>query len=390
MIYLDAAATAPVRREVLEEMWPLLTTTFGNPSSHHTYGEAAADAFSTARVRLAGMLGCRPSEVIITSGGTEANNLALKGISLASPRGRHIVTSAIEHPAVTEVLAYLRDTHGFRITVLPVSDTGVVAPAALEAALGEDTTLCTVMYANNEMGTVQDVAALAGICRRRGVPFHTDAVQAAGWLPIDVDRLGVSALSLSGHKLGTPKGIGLLYLRAGIRCEPVLHGGGQERGRRSGTENVAGAVGLARALELAQGALPAAAADAASARDAFIARILTRVPDALLTGHAEDRLPNLASFCFPGVSGETVLLELERRGVVCSSGSACAAGSSEPSAVLLALGLDEGTALSAVRLSWTQGMAREDLEEAADAVIASVLAVRSLGAAHGVGHLADP
>ncbi|MHA7180979.1 cysteine desulfurase family protein [Arthrobacter sp. MDB2-24] len=381
MIYLDAAATAPARREVLEEMWPLLTSTFGNPSSHHAYGEAAAAEFSRARSRIAALLGCRASEIIFTSGGTEADNLALKGIALASPRGRHIVASPIEHPAVLEALAYLRDFHGFRITSLPVSATGRISPAELEAALEDGTTLCTVMYANNEVGTVQDIAALAAVCRKAGVPFHTDAVQAAGWLPLDVGDLGVTALSISGHKLGTPKGIGLLYLRAGTRCEPVLHGGGQERGRRSGTENVAGAVGLARALELAQGALPAAADRARALRDTFTDSVLDAVPGAVLTGDAEHRLPNLASFCFPGVSGESVLLELERRGVVCSSGSACAAGSSEPSTVLRALGVDDETAYSAVRLSWTSDTTRADLEEAARAVVASVSAVRALGAA---------
>lgn len=381
-MYLDAAATAPARREVLEEMWPFLTTTFGNPSSHHTYGEAAAAEFSRARARIAALLGCRPAEIVFTSGGTEGNNLALKGMALAAPRGRHIVTSAIEHPAVLEVLGYLRRFHGFRITTLPVSGTGLVSPDALASVVDDATTLCTVMYANNEVGTVQDIEGLAGVCRRAGVPFHTDAVQAAGWLPLDVGGLGVTALTLSGHKLGTPKGTGLMYLRAGTPCEPVLHGGGQERGRRSGTENVAGAVGLARALELAQGSLPAAAVTAATARDAFISSVLEGVPGAILTGDAEQRLPGLASFCFPGVNGETVLLELERRGVVCSSGSACAAGSAEPSAVLLALGLDEETASTAVRLSWTQGTPSGDLEAAARAVVASVLTVRALGAAH--------
>ncbi len=388
MIYLDAAATAPARREVLEAMWPLLTSTFGNPSSHHTVGEAAAAEFSVARGRIARLLGCRASEIVFTSGGTEANNLALKGMALAAPSGRHVVASAIEHPAVLEALGYLRDFHGFRITVLPVSATGRVEPAELAAALESGTTLCTVMYANNEVGTVQDTAGLAAVCRRAGVPFHTDAVQAAGWLPIDVDHLGVTALSISGHKLGTPKGIGLLYLRAGTRCEPVLHGGGQERGRRSGTENVAGAVGLARALELAQAALPAAADAAGETRDTLIAHVLDALPGAVLTGDARHRLPNLASFCFPGVSGEAVLLELERRGVVCSSGSACAAGSSEPSAVLLALGLDDETAHSAVRLSWTQDTSAADLDEAARAVVASVRTVRSLGAAGATPSLA--
>ncbi|WP_104118025.1 cysteine desulfurase family protein [Arthrobacter sp. B1805] len=385
MIYLDAAATAPARREVLEEMWPLLTSVFGNPSSHHAIGEAAAAELARARAGVAALLGCRPSEVVFTSGGTEANNLALKGMALAAPRGRHIVTSAIEHPAVLETLAYLRDFHGFRLTVMPVSATGRITPEALEAALEVGTTLCTLMYANNEVGTLQDIAALSDVCRRAGVPLHSDAVQAAGWLPLDVDALGVSALSISGHKLGTPKGIGLLYLRSGTPCEPVLHGGGQERGRRSGTENVAGAVGVARALELAQRALPAAAALASEARASFIGAILADVPEAVLTGDAHHRLPNLASFCFPGVSGESVLLELDRRGVVCSSGSACAAASSEPSAVLLALGIDAETASSAVRFSWTQDTTPGDLEEAARAVADAVRAARSLGAIQGSG-----
>lgn len=389
MIYLDAAATTPARREVLEEMWPLLTSVFGNPSSSHGVGEAAAAELARARSGIAGLLGCRPSEIVFTSGGTEANNLAIKGIALAAPRDRHIVTSAIEHPSVFEALAYLREFHGFRITVVPVSTTGRLSPAALGAALEDGTTLCTVMYANNEVGTLQDLPALAEVCGRAGVPFHSDAVQAAGWLPLGVDALRVSALSISGHKLGTPKGIGLLYLRSGTRCEPVLHGGGQERGRRSGTENVAGAVGLARALDLAQRSQPAAADRARTARDAFSGTILDTVPGALLTGDSEHRLPNLASFCFPGVSGESVLLELDRRGVVCSSGSACAAGSSEPSAVLLALGIDAETASTAVRFSWTQDTTTAELEEAARAVAEAVHAARSLGAVHAADLLAD-
>jgi cysteine desulfurase len=389
VIYLDAAATAPASREVLEAMWPLLTSVFGNPSSHHTIGEAAAVELVRARTSIAARLGCRPGELVFTSGGTEANNLAIKGIALADPRERHVVTSAIEHPSVLETLDFLRAFHGLRVTILPVSSTGRVEPAELEAALEHGTTLCTIMYANNEVGTVQDIPALAAVCRRAGVPFHSDAVQAAGWLPLDVGSLGVTALSISGHKLGTPKGTGLLYLRAGTPCEAVLHGGGQERGRRSGTENVAGAVGLAAALDLVQGALPVAADRARSARDAFIERVLASVPGAGLTGDAVCRLPNLASFCFPGVSGESVLLELERRGVICSSGSACASGSSEPSSVLLALGLDAETASSAVRLSWTQATTASELDEAARAVAAAVRAVRSLGAGRGSAALAE-
>ncbi|WP_159802930.1 cysteine desulfurase family protein [Arthrobacter zhaoguopingii] len=381
MIYLDAAATTPVRREVLEAMWPLLTGGFGNPSSHHAVGEAAAAALASAREAVAAELNCRPAEVVFTSGGTEANNLALKGIALAAPRGRHIVTSALEHAAVREPLSYLERFHGFRIAVLPVDGAGKVDPEGLAAALTAETTLCSVMYANNEVGTVQDIAGLAGICRSRGVYFHTDAVQAAAWLPLDVQALGVDALSISGHKLGAPKGSGVLYLRRRVQVEPVIHGGGQERGRRSGTENVAGAVGAATALTAARRGWAAAAEVSTALRDRLTAHVLAGVPGAVLTGHPERRLPNLASFCFPGLSGESVLLELERLGVVASSGSACAAGSDEPSAVLLAMGLDADTATTALRLSWTSEVTAADLEAAAAAVVEAVGRVRAPHAA---------
>jgi cysteine desulfurase len=379
VIYLDAAATAPVRREVLEAMWPLLTADFGNPSSHHTVGEAAAGALTAARKAVAAVLNCRPSEVVFTSGGTEANNLALKGIALAAPKGRHIVTSAVEHAAVHDTLSYLERFHGFRITVLPVTRQGLVEPGALGAALTPDTTLCSILYANNEVGTIQAIDGLAAVCRSAGVYFHTDAVQAAGWLPLDVRALGVDALSISGHKLGAPKGSGVLYVRSRVPLEPVIHGGGQERGRRSGTENVAGAAGLATALTLAQQGRSAAGPASARHRDELIGTILRGVPGAVLTGSPAQRLPNLASFCFPGFSGESVLLELERLGVVASSGSACAAGSDEPSAVLLALGLDPDTAAGALRLSWTQQTPSGDLIEAARCVVE---AVGRVGAPH--------
>ncbi|WP_026532792.1 cysteine desulfurase family protein [Arthrobacter sp. H41] len=386
MIYLDAAATAPPQRAALEALWPLLTANFGNPSSHHAPGEAAAAALHEARSTVARLLHCRSSEITFTSGGTESNNLALKGIALAAPRGRHIVTSPIEHAAVSGTLDYLTRFHGYRVSVAPVTAEGIVSPAALKEMLTPDTTLCSIMYANNEVGTVQPVAELAAVCAAAGVSFHSDAVQAAAWLPLDVGALGVDALSISGHKLGAPKGIGALYCRGRIPLEPGQHGGGQERGRRSGTENVAGAAALAAALELAQGALPEAAGAATVHRDALISHVLGHVPDARLTGHATQRLPGLASFCFPGVSGEAVLLELERFGVVASSGSACAAGSDEPSAVLLALGIDPGTAQSALRLSWTRDTPGEELETAAHAVVAAVRKVRNLRS----GTPADP
>lgn len=379
MLYLDNAATTPVRREVLEAMWPYLTNGFGNPSSHHTVGEAAAAALVDARRRIATVLGTRAGDLVFTSGGTEADNLAVKGIALAArARGRHLVTSAIEHEAVAESVDYLRRLHDFEVTTLPADATGRVDPARFADALRPDTVLATVMAANNEIGTLQDIPALGAIARAAGVPFHTDAVQAAGWLPLGLDRLGVDALSLSGHKLGAPKGIGLLAVRGALPLEPLVHGGGQERGRRSGTENVAAAVGLATAIELAEQEREEASARVARLRDAFIARVLHEVPGALLTGHPTDRLPGIASFVFPGTSGEAVLLELERRGVVSSSGSACAAGSDEPSTVLLAIGLAPGVAQTAVRFSCSATVTAQELDHAASAVVAAVAAVTDL------------
>ncbi|WP_431030642.1 cysteine desulfurase family protein [Plantibacter sp. RU18] len=379
MLYLDNAATTPVRREVLEAMWPYLTSTFGNPSSHHTVGEAAAAGLQDARRRIADVLGTRAGDIVFTSGGTEADNLAVKGLSLAAiHRGRHLVISPIEHEAVAESADYLRRLHGFEVTTVSVDGTGRIDPADFAAALRPDTVLASVMAANNEIGTVQDLTALGGIARSAGVPLHTDAVQAAAWLPLGLDRLGVDALSLSGHKLGGPKGIGVLAVRGALPLEPLVHGGGQERGKRSGTENVAAAVGLATALELAEAERPDASVRVGALRDRFISRVLREVPGARLTGHPEHRLPGIASFVFPGTSGEAVLLELEQRGVVSSSGSACAAGSDDPSPVLLAIGIEPVVAQTAVRLSFTASVSQQELDDAASAVVAAVDSVAGI------------
>jgi cysteine desulfurase len=378
MIYLDAAATTPVRREVLEAMWPALTQDFGNPSSHHTVGEAAGRALDYARRTAAQVLGCRPGEIIFTSGGTEANNLAIKGLALATPRGKRIVVSAVEHPSVLETVEYLERLHGFTLVRVPVDPDGVVDLKALAAQLTPETTLCTVMYANNEVGTIQPVEEIARLCREAKVPFHTDAVQAAGWLDLDVGRLGVDALSISGHKLGAPKGCGLLYVSGRRPLEPLVHGGGQENGRRSGTENVAGAVAIATALSLAEKERAETVPRVTGYRDYLIEQVLKALPEAQLTGHRTERLPASASFCFPGTSGEAVLLELERRGVVCSSGSACSAGSDEPSGVLLAMGIDPAVAQTAVRLTFTAAVKEAEIALAARAVASAVRDVRKL------------
>lgn len=381
MLYLDNAATTPVRPEVLEAMTPYLTRWFGNPSSHHTVGEAAADALDDARRRVARVLGLRAGDIVFTSGGTEANNLAVKGIALAAleQRGaRHVVTTPIEHESVLESVRYLVRFHGFELTLLEVDGHGRVSPGDLAAALQDETALVSVGYANNEVGTVQDAAGLAAVARERRVPLHLDGVQAAGWLTLSAADLAYDAISLAGHKLGAPKGTGVLGVRGRVPLEPVLHGGGQERGRRSGTENVAGAVGFATALELAEAERAESAARVAAIRDTFVAHVLAAVPSASLTGDPAHRLPGTASFTFAGTSGEAVLLELERRGVVSSSGSACAAGSDEASHVLVAMGVDPALARTAVRFTFPHTL-RDPLDAVADAVAASVAAVSGAG-----------
>lgn len=376
MLYLDHAATSPVRPEVLEAMRPYLTGVFGNPSSHHTAGEAAASALDDARARIAKVLGMRTGDVIFTAGGTEANNLAIKGIVLAAlERGRrHLVTTPIEHESILESADFLRRFHDVEVTHVAVTSAGRVTPDAVADALRDDTAVVSIGHANNEIGTVQDAAAIAAVTAAAGVPLHLDAVQSAGWLP--VAGLGADAISIAGHKLGAPKGIGALAVRGRVPLEPLLHGGGQERGRRSGTENVAGAVGLAVALELAEAERVSVAARVGAQTARFIAGVLAAVPQAELTGDRENRLPGTASFTFAGTSGEAVLLELERRGVISSSGSACAAGSDEPSHVLLACGVPPEVAQTSVRFTFGREILPGDTPEQLTALVAaSVTAV---------------
>lgn len=367
MLYVDHAATSPVRPEVLEAMRPYLTDVFGNPSSHHTVGEAAASALEDARRHVARVLGMRPADVIFTSGGTEANNLAVKGIVLGSAR-RHLVVSPIEHESILESADFLRRFHGVTVTPLDVDSAGRITADAIAAALRPDTALVALGHANNEIGTVQDVAALRAVTSAARVPLHVDAVQSAGWLPLT--DLGADAIAIAGHKLGAPKGTGALAVRGRVPLEPLLHGGGQERGRRSGTENVAGAVALATALELAEAERAVVASRVAASTRRFIDGVLTTVPRAALTGDPQHRLPGTASFTFAGVSGEAVLLELERRGVVSSSGSACAAGSDEPSHVLLACGIPPEVAQTSVRFTF----GRTALPESAAGQLAALVA----------------
>lgn len=378
MLYLDHAATSPVRPEVLEAMSPYLSRVYGNPSSHHTAGEAAAGALDDARARVARILGMRTGDVVFTAGGTEANNLAVKGIVLAALEAgrRHLVISPIEHESILESADYLRRFHAVEVTLLPVDARGRIAPDDLTAAIRDDTALVSIGHANNEIGTIQDATALASVARAARVPLHLDAVQSAGWLGLR--DLGADAVSVAGHKLGTPKGIGALAVRGRVPVEPLLHGGGQERGRRSGTENVAGAVALATALEIAEHEREVVAARVGAATRHFIALVLESIPEAVLTGDAVHRLPGTASFTFAGTSGESVLLELERRGVISSSGSACAAGSDEPSHVLVACAVSPEVAQTAVRFTF----GRVPLPDDAPARLAA-LVIESVRAARG-------
>ncbi|WP_449407866.1 cysteine desulfurase family protein [Microbacterium maritypicum] len=377
MLYLDHAATAPLRPEVRGAMLPYLTGVFGNPSSHHTVGEAAAEALEDARARIARRLGFRAGDVIFTGGGTESNNLAIKGIVLAAleRRRRHVVVSPIEHESVLEPAEYLRRFHGVEVTTLPVDAAGRIAADDLRAAMRDDTALVSIGHANNEIGTVQDVLALSAVTKHAGVPLHVDAVQSAGWLPLDA--LGADALSLAGHKIGAPKGIGVLAVRGRIPLEPLLHGGGQERGRRSGTENVAGAVAFATALDLAADEQDAVQERVGAATARFTAAVLATVPNAAVTGDPVRRLPGCASFTFAGVHGETVLLELERRGIVSSSGSACAADSGEPSHVLLACGVDPDVAQTSVRFTFGREALPDDAPERLAAIVADAVRAAS-------------
>lgn len=354
-IYLDYAATTPTDPRVLEAMRPYFTEIFGNPSSVHVFGQEARAAVDQARRTIAGALGCQPQEVVFTSGATEADNWAVVGVALAhEERGRHLVVSSVEHRAVLEPARWLAQ-RGWEVTFLPVDRYGRVDPEDVRRALRPDTVLVSVMHANNEVGTLQPVAEVARVARERGALVHTDATQTLGALPVRVEELGVDLLSASAHKRYGPKGVGLLYVRRGTRIVPWLWGGSHERGRRAGTENVPAIVGFARAVELALAEREAEQVRLAALRDRLVAGLL-EVEGTVLTGHPTERLANNAHLCFSGVDSESLLLALDLRGLAASSGSACTAGSLEPSHVLQAMGIPPELAAGALRLTvgrWT-------------------------------------
>ena len=378
-IYLDHAATTPLDQRVLEAMLPYLTSEYGNASSIYTLGRHAMQAIDRSREAVAELLHSRPTEIAFVGCGSESDNLAIKGIAFANQKkGNHIITSQIEHHAVLHTCQYL-ERFGFKITYLPVDAYGCVNPVDVEQALTDQTILVSIMYANNEVGTIEPIAEIGRLCRARKIPFHVDAVQAGGALPIDVVALNVDLLSLSAHKFYGPKGMGILYVRQGMRILPQLQGGSQERGRRAGTENVASIVGAATAFQLAQEEMAEVTPRLIALRDRLIEGVL-RIPNSRLTGHPTNRLPNNASFCFEGVEGESILLGLDLQGIAASSGSACTSGSIDPSHVLVAMGLPPEWSHGSLRLTLGKENTDADVDAVLEILPGIIQKLRALGA----------
>jgi len=377
-IYFDHSATSRVLPEVYEAMAPFYTERFGNASSLHSYGREARASMELARKRLAALINAEPGEIVFTSGGTEADNLAVKGV--AAYKGRrngHILTTCIEHHAVLESCAHLKRL-GFEVTELPVSREGIVDAGEAEEAIREDTVLISVMAANNEIGTVQPFGQIGAMARARGIPFHTDAVQAIGKLDIDVKRDNIDLLALSGHKFHGPKGVGALYVRTGTMIEPQVHGGGHERGLRSSTENVPGIVGLGKAAEVAKRDFGSTTAAMKGMRDRIIDAVPEAVPRSYLNGHRTERLVNNVNFRFDFIEGEALMLQLDMKGIAVSTGSACSTGSLEPSHVLMALGLKHEQAHGNMRLTLGRENTYEEVDRFLDVLPGVVSKLRDI------------
>lgn len=380
-IYLDYAATTPVDGRVLDAMLPYFQQQFGNPSSIHRFGQAAEAALETARETLAQGLNCAPNEVIFTGCGSESDNLALRGAALsarAHRKANHILISPVEHHAVSHTAEQLARLHGFELELLPVDEAGLVHPEAVAERLRPDTAVVSVMYANNEIGTINPIAEIGALCRQAGVAFHSDAVQAAAYLPVDVQALNVDLLALGAHKFYGPKGVGALYIRKGVKLTPMLTGGSQEFALRAGTHNIPYIAGMAEAFRLAQDERSARTAHLLPLRDHLIGAVLESIPDARLTGHPTQRLPNHASFVFAGVDGNALLTLLDVAGFACSSGSACKTGDPEPSGVLLALGLTRAWALGSLRITLGTPTTPEEIDAFLAALPGAIQRVRSL------------
>ena len=380
-IYLDYAATTPLDPRVAHAMQPYFSEEFGNPSSVHGYGQRAEAALEEARQRLAERLNAQPEEIIFTSGGTESDNLALRGVALAARQDRgaaHLLISPVEHDAVAKTGGQLAEHFGFSLELLPVDEFGMVPPSEVAHRLRPETALVSVILGNNEIGTINPIGEIAAICRERGIPLHSDAVQSGAYLDLDVGKLGVDLLSMGAHKFYGPKGVGVLYVRRGTPLLPIQTGGNHEAGRRGGTPNVAYIVGMATAFELAQSELKVRTSRLSNLRDQLIAGVLAAIPDAKLSGHPTQRLANHASFVFKGVDGNALLMLLDDAGFACSSGSACKTGDPEPSKVLLALGLTPEWALGSLRVTLGIHTTNEDATAFLNALPQLVQRARSL------------
>ncbi len=362
-VYFDHSATTPVHPEVVEEMYRFLKDNFGNPTSLHYFGQKARKAVEEAREKVAAAIGASPAEIVFTSGGTEADNMAIHGVAYTNRnRGNHIITSAVEHHAVLNTVKAL-GKQGFTVTILPVDQYGMVSVEDVAAAITDKTILITIMHANNEVGTIMPIAEIGRLAREKGILFHTDAVQSFGKIPVNVDELNVDLLSISGHKIYGPKGIGALYIRKGTRWRQTLfHGGAQERLRRAGTENTPGIIGLGKAAELAMANMEQETAYLTRLRDKLIDGVMKKISHVRLTGHPTKRLPNHASFCFEFIEGESMLLSLDLQGIAASSGSACTSGSLEPSHVLLAMGIPHEVAHGSIRITLGRDNTEEDID----------------------------
>ena len=362
-IYFDNAATTPVRKEVYEEILPYFMQYYGNASSVYTIARESKKALEKAREQVAKVLNAEPSEIYFTAGGSESDNMALKGVAEAlEKKGKHIITTKIEHHAILHTCEYLEE-RGFEVTYLPVDEYGKISLEELKKAIRNDTILISVMFANNEIGTIQPIAEIGAIARERGIYFHTDAVQAVGHVKIDVQEMNIDLLSLSGHKLCGPKGIGAIYIRKGVNIKPLIHGGAQEKRRRAGTENIAGIVGLGKAIELAEKEMEENTKKLISLRDKLIHGILEKIPYSKLNGHPTDRLPGNCNVSFEFIEGESMLLLLDSKGIAASSGSACTSGSLDPSHVLLAIGLPHEKAHGSLRLTLEHYNTEEEVDK---------------------------
>ncbi len=377
-VYLDHNATTPVAPEVIAAMLPYLAEDYGNASSIHSFGQRARAAVERSRETVAGLLGARPGEIVFTSGGTEADNLAIFGLLGAATGARkHVISTQIEHHAVLNACQWLEE-QGIEVTFLPVSSDGLVDPEAVRRAICPETVLITVMHANNELGTVQPIEEIGRIAAEADVYFHCDAVQTAGKMALDVTRLGVDLLAISGHKFGAPKGVGALYVRKGTRLRPIFYGGHHERDRRPGTENVAGIVALGRAVELAQAHMVQDASRLAALRDRLEQTLVAQVSSARVNGARAPRTPNTSNITFPFIEGESLVIALDLKGVACSTGAACSSGAIEPSHVLTAIGLPPDEARASLRFSLGHSNTREEIDYAIDVIPAAVERLREL------------